>query len=212
MTARRTVHNASGSPKEREAKLLLVGHDDEFEGNVTRRILDATTPWVTSRSASLLGALARLQSQNIDLVLLSHKFRDEELELFVADARRNGFQGLILRIATMKSAGSDPSGDSPSGFTPPRELMDDPMHPMRIAQSVRQPKRTVEPFHFVFAKATSCLGAGLGWNDEPTGCRPVEVFGRSRQGYPAGAVPQTRSQEKVADCPCGVREGFDRYP
>jgi DNA-binding CsgD family transcriptional regulator len=137
MTAQRPVHNVSG-PKEREAKLLFVGRDDEFEDNVTLGILDATKPWVTSRSASLLGALARLQSQHIDFVLLSHKFRDEELDLFVADARQKGFRGLILRVATMKSAGSDSSGDSPSGFPPPRELMDDPMHPMRVAQSVRR--------------------------------------------------------------------------
>jgi hypothetical protein len=56
---------------------------------------------IAGRSATLLGAVARLDSEGIDLVLLSYKFRDEELALFTADARTGGFQGLILRVASV---------------------------------------------------------------------------------------------------------------
>jgi DNA-binding CsgD family transcriptional regulator/DNA-binding winged helix-turn-helix (wHTH) protein len=120
----------------REARLLLVGSEDDFKGGVTGEVmgdpdflyaaLDTTEcavpasrdrmnfanfnklyrksggkrSFIAGRSATLLGALARLHSGAIDVVLLSHKFRDEEVALFTADARRSGFQGLILRVAS----------------------------------------------------------------------------------------------------------------
>jgi DNA-binding response OmpR family regulator len=84
------IRSVPGAPKIREAKLLLVGSDDDFKGGVT-----------AGKSATLLGALARLHAEAIDVVLLSHNFRDEELALFTADARRGGFHGLILRVASL---------------------------------------------------------------------------------------------------------------
>lgn len=139
MKAQRNVPATSGGPKLREVKLLLVGRDDEFEDNVSRRLFDATHPWIANRSATLLGALECLQSKGVDVVLLGHDFRDEELELFVADARRNGFEGLILRVAVMKGFRNDSSGNSPSAaLTPTRGPLDDSMHPARIALGVRR--------------------------------------------------------------------------
>jgi DNA-binding NarL/FixJ family response regulator/DNA-binding winged helix-turn-helix (wHTH) protein len=90
MRAQTDIRSVPGTPRIREAKLLLVGSEDDFKGGVT-----------AGKSATLLGALARLHSEAIDVVLLSYKFRDEELALFTADARRSGFQGLILRVASL---------------------------------------------------------------------------------------------------------------
>jgi DNA-binding CsgD family transcriptional regulator/DNA-binding winged helix-turn-helix (wHTH) protein len=73
---------------------------------------------IAGTSATLLGALERLHSVAIDIVLLSHKFRDEELALFTADARRSGFAGLILRVAPMGAYQPDFSAKLPiAGFS-----------------------------------------------------------------------------------------------
>jgi DNA-binding CsgD family transcriptional regulator len=69
----------------------MVGAETEFPGDTGER------------RATLLEALARLSSEPIDVVLLSHTFCDEELALFAADARRSGFCGLILRVASLRS-------------------------------------------------------------------------------------------------------------
>lgn len=90
MRAQTDLRSVHGAPRIREAKLLLVGGEDDFKGGVS-----------AGKSATLLGALARLHAEAIDVVLLSHKFRDVELALFTADARRGGFQGLILRVASL---------------------------------------------------------------------------------------------------------------
>jgi DNA-binding CsgD family transcriptional regulator len=74
--------------KQSDTKLLLVGGEADFAGRASER------------SSTLLDALARLATESIDVVLLSQSFRDEELTLFAADARRKGFAGLILRVAS----------------------------------------------------------------------------------------------------------------
>lgn len=122
-----------GQPKERSAsttarkgheiRLLLVGREEEFQSRaVARRSFNEHRFRITGRSASLLGALERLQPQAIDIVLLSSKFQNEELALFTADARRNGFDGLILRavspIAFMESYGGQQAGIAPKGAFP----------------------------------------------------------------------------------------------
>ena len=86
--------------KQRDSKLLLVGGEADFAGTASER------------SATLLDALARLSSEPIDVVLLSQTFRDEELALFAADARRKGFDGLILRVASPEAQrwGEDATG------------------------------------------------------------------------------------------------------
>ena len=106
MRAQTGVRSVPGGQGIREAKLLLVGSEEEFRGGVTGDMMGVKRPYVAGRSTTLLGALARLHSQAIDVVLLSHKFRDDELALFSADARRNGFQGLILRVASLDAPAS----------------------------------------------------------------------------------------------------------
>lgn len=101
MRARTSVRSVPGTQRIREARLLLVGSEDDFRGGVAGDMVGGKRSYVAGKSTTLLGALARLHSQAIDVVLLSHKFRDEELALFTADARRSGFQGLILRVASL---------------------------------------------------------------------------------------------------------------
>ena len=101
MRAQTSVRSVPGAQRIREARLLLVGSEADFKGGVTGDTMGGKRSYVAGKSTTLLGALARLQSQATDVVLLSHKFRDEELALFTADARRSGFQGLILRVAAL---------------------------------------------------------------------------------------------------------------
>jgi DNA-binding response OmpR family regulator len=100
MRAQAGGRSIPGTSRIREAKLLLVGSEDDFKGDVAGEMMGGRSH-IAGRSATLLGALARLDSEGIDVVLLSYKFRDEELALFTADARRGGFQGLILRVASV---------------------------------------------------------------------------------------------------------------
>ena len=101
MRAQTGIRSVPGTARIREAKLLLVGGEDDFQGDVAGEMMRGERSHIVERSATLLGALARLDSEGIDVVLLSYKFRDEELALFTADARRGGFQGLILRVASV---------------------------------------------------------------------------------------------------------------
>ena len=100
MRAQAGGRSTPGTSRIREAKLLLVGSEDDFKGDVAGEMMGGKRSHIAGRSATLLGALARLDSEGIDVVLLSYKFRDEELALFTADARRGGFHGLILRVAS----------------------------------------------------------------------------------------------------------------
>jgi DNA-binding response OmpR family regulator len=104
-----------GTSGVREAKLLLVGSEDDFKGGVAGDVMGGKRSCIAGRSATLLGALARLHPGAIDVVLLSHKFRDEELALFAADARRSGFPGLILRVASLGARA--PFNDAAISFT-----------------------------------------------------------------------------------------------
>jgi DNA-binding CsgD family transcriptional regulator/DNA-binding winged helix-turn-helix (wHTH) protein len=133
-TSRRST---PGTPKVRDAKLLFLGSDDEFKGEGMRGTLHENRPCIVTRSATLLGALERLHSEAVDIALLSHKFRDEELALFAADARRRGFEGLILRLPSLGA--SESAGKSPAtGFPGTKGLGNDPLYPARLATGVRQ--------------------------------------------------------------------------
>jgi DNA-binding NarL/FixJ family response regulator/DNA-binding winged helix-turn-helix (wHTH) protein len=136
-TAPRNVNSPFASPQQHAVRLLLVGREDEFEGVAARRILDGSRPWAVSKSTSLLGALELLQATEIDLVLLSHAFRDEEIDLLISDARRNGFEGLIVRAATgSKATGSRSQVLSPHLGVNQMDLMGQ-MHPASIAEKAR---------------------------------------------------------------------------
>lgn len=70
---------------------------------VTRRIFSGRQFRIAGRSTTLLDALACLESSAIDMVLLSHEFREEELSLFTFDAHRRGYAGLILHVTSIAS-------------------------------------------------------------------------------------------------------------
>jgi DNA-binding response OmpR family regulator len=101
MRAQTGIRSVAGTPRIRESKLLLVGSEDDFKSGIPGEIMGGKRSHITGRSATLLGGLARLHSEAIDVVLLSHKYTDDEFALFTADARRSGFQGLILRVASV---------------------------------------------------------------------------------------------------------------
>jgi len=118
MQAQRTKHTYGESKLNRDgqqSKLLLVGSEHVFKRDVTHRIFSGHQFRIAGRATTLLDALARLESETIDLVLLSCEFREEELSLFVFDARRRGFAGLILHVA------SAPGDEGPT-LTGNREL------------------------------------------------------------------------------------------
>lgn len=130
MKTQRDIRCVTRGQKVRQVKLLLVGPHDEFKGNVAGRIFDGSRSWISGRSATLLGALERLHTQAIDIVLVSYRFRDEELALFVTGARRDGFAGLILSVASTQAFGNNSSGaSSPAGVSATRPV-EDPLHPM----------------------------------------------------------------------------------
>ena len=95
------------------SKVLLVGGDDSFQSGVARQIVNVHSFRIVGRSTTLLDALARLESTSIDFVLLSYEFREEELSLFAMDARRRGFGGLILHVASLayEVSGTTAAGD-----------------------------------------------------------------------------------------------------
>jgi DNA-binding response OmpR family regulator len=101
MRAQTGIRSVPGTQRIRESRLLLVGSEDDFKDGVAGEMMGGKPPYIAGRSTTLLGGLARLHSEAIDVVLLSHKYRDEEFALFTADARRSGFQGLILRVASV---------------------------------------------------------------------------------------------------------------
>jgi len=81
--------------------LLLLGSEEAFKNDVTHRVFFERQFRVAGQSTTLLDGLSRLESEEIDLVLLSREFRDEELSLFAFDAHRRGFFGLILHVASL---------------------------------------------------------------------------------------------------------------
>lgn len=138
MKSQRNVRTAPGAPKGQHVKLLLVGRSGEFKGNWAHRIYTGTRTWIAGRSASLLAALKRLQSEAIDIVLLGDKFSAEESALFVTGARRDGFTGLILCLASMQPFSSDSFGASPlAGFTA-KGFLEDPLHTVRNTPGMRR--------------------------------------------------------------------------
>ena len=137
MKAQTGARSVSGNRSIRDAKLLLVGTEEDFKGSVTGGIIPGERSSIAGRSSTLLGALEGLHSIAIDIVLLSHKFRDEELALFTADARRSGFSGLILRVAPLGAYHPDFSATLPlAGFSPATRPFSNKLHGTGLASGV----------------------------------------------------------------------------
>lgn len=128
--ARHTKRSYGATKRPRKGRLnrlLLIGSEDAFKSNLTRRVFGGHPFRIAARSTTLLGALARLESRAIDLVLLSREFSTEELSLFAFDAHRRGFAGLILQIAstTGETAAVAPAGNRLSNEQPGHRNRDD---------------------------------------------------------------------------------------
>jgi DNA-binding response OmpR family regulator len=137
MKAQTGARSVSGNRSIRNARLLLVGSEEDFKGSVTGGIISEERSSIAGRSSTLLGALEGLQSIAIDIVLLSHKFRDEELALFTADARRSGFSGLIMRVAPLGVYHADFSATLPlAGFSPATRPFSNELHGTNLASGV----------------------------------------------------------------------------
>ena len=124
--------------EERQIKLLLVGSGDELNNNAARQLLSGNRLEIAARSPNLLGALECLRSEAIDLVLLGPEFRDEELALFIADARRHGFASLILRVASAQTFNPDSPGKVFSSALSTKELLEDPLRAVRVIHGTHQ--------------------------------------------------------------------------
>jgi DNA-binding response OmpR family regulator len=93
-------------------RLLLAGDEDELNSDLVHRTFDGSRRLMIARSASLLAALERMQTERADLVLLSQYFRDDEVAVFLSNARLAGFEGLVLRVASMQAFESRAAGSS----------------------------------------------------------------------------------------------------
>jgi two-component system, NarL family, nitrate/nitrite response regulator NarL len=88
--------------KVQQGNLLLVGSEEGFK-DITYRLFFGQRFRIAGRSTTLLEGLFCLESEAIDVVLLSREFREEEASLFAFDAQRLGFTGLILHVAFLPS-------------------------------------------------------------------------------------------------------------
>jgi DNA-binding CsgD family transcriptional regulator len=81
--------------------VLLIGGEDAFNNAVTGRLLCGFQFRIAGHAMTPLEGLSHLKSEAIDLVLLGSEFRDEEVSLFMLQAQRRGFAGLVLHIASL---------------------------------------------------------------------------------------------------------------
>ncbi len=139
MKVQRTGNLAIRRPETRQINLLLVGRDAGFEGSVIRRILSGDRIRIAGRSADLLGALQCLRVKAFDLVMLDCGFHDAELAIFTSDARRQGFEGLILRAAALHSFSFDSLVNLPE---PGKTTLLDASQPASATLGVPRPNQT----------------------------------------------------------------------
>jgi DNA-binding NarL/FixJ family response regulator/DNA-binding winged helix-turn-helix (wHTH) protein len=81
-------------------RLLLAGDENEIDSDVMHRTFDGSRRVLIARSASLLSALERMRTERADIVLLGQHYRDEEVSVFLSNARRTGFDGMVLRVVS----------------------------------------------------------------------------------------------------------------
>ncbi len=115
MQPQKTHEGSRRHRKVQQRNLLLVGSEEGFK-DITHRLFFGQRFRILGRSTTLLEGLFCLESQALDIVLLSHEFRLEEASLFVFDAQRRGFTGLILHVAFLPTdrASSDKRDEQPA--------------------------------------------------------------------------------------------------
>ena len=96
-----------GKLKGQQGDLLFVGSGDVFNDDLARRVFRGYQLRTISRAMGLSDALKQLESKIVDLVLLGREFHEEDSSQFVLAARRRGFSGLVLRVASIPSYKAD---------------------------------------------------------------------------------------------------------
>jgi DNA-binding winged helix-turn-helix (wHTH) protein len=93
----------------RQINVLAVGRAGTPKRQWPERLFHGSAVQIAPKSLTLLEALARLESEAIDLVLVEGNFREAERSLFVLEAKRRGFGGLILYLQDRAQAAPSPS-------------------------------------------------------------------------------------------------------
>jgi DNA-binding NarL/FixJ family response regulator len=88
--------------RRRESRLLLVACTEETEDETVAAI-DGHLLRVVCKATSLLEGLGKLDSEGIQTVVLGSELSEEELALFLLDARRRGFRGTVLHVVAQPS-------------------------------------------------------------------------------------------------------------
>ena len=82
----------------RECRVLLVGCTEEMQDNALATTIHGQLFHVIAKSPTLLEGLGKLELEGVQLVVLGSEFSEEELALFVLDARRRGLGGTALHV------------------------------------------------------------------------------------------------------------------
>jgi DNA-binding NarL/FixJ family response regulator/DNA-binding winged helix-turn-helix (wHTH) protein len=145
--------------------LLLAGGEDELNSDMMHRTFDGSRRVMIARSASLLRALERMQTERADIVLLSQNFRDEEVRVFLSNVRRAGFEGLILRVLSEAALGSDclvkPVATGPLSSAVFRNSS---MHFLRMARDLPRSDEAAAPA-FTERQLAVLAGVAEGWTN-----------------------------------------------
>ena len=92
---RDVTHRNLETPK---CRVLLVGCTEEMQDNAMATTIHGQSFHVIGKSPTLLEGLGKLELEGVQLVVLGSEFSEEELAVFVLDARRRGFRGIALRV------------------------------------------------------------------------------------------------------------------
>lgn len=139
-----------------------------------RRFFGGDQFQIVGRSKSLLDGLARLESEAVDLILLSNEFGEEELSLFTYDAYRRGFTGLILRVAYLPGITSGLSsfarhkialGPSSMELAEPRASIEHSPEPGQWASPRMVDGRPISPL-LSERQRTVALRVSEGWSNQ----------------------------------------------
>jgi DNA-binding CsgD family transcriptional regulator len=111
--------------KVQQSNLLLIGGEDGFR-EINHHLFFGQRFRIAGRATTLLEGLFCLESEAIDVALLSREFREDEISLFASAAQGRGYTGLILHVAFFPSgkASSDGRGDQHGGTVEVQEKPD----------------------------------------------------------------------------------------
>jgi DNA-binding NarL/FixJ family response regulator/DNA-binding winged helix-turn-helix (wHTH) protein len=92
---------ASTSLDTPKCHVLLVGSATLLDTDLALHLFGQRLPVTTTKAGTLIDALSQVEARTASLVLLGDEFREDAVSLFVFEARRHGFAGLILHVASV---------------------------------------------------------------------------------------------------------------